>query len=466
MSSWNKAFAHTDAEKFDVILRTCLICFVSFTLAVADIPDVIPPFLSFIPGVFGATMGFAVPKLILTPGLFFPSIFVMILIGLVVQSALLAAASVSDVLMVAVYALWVLWCTSLYFGQDFDKTEGSLGILCSLPGILALSYRPLVQAQGLSVVADLWTESGTRNPIAGNRNLLIVVCWSLACVFLVVVLPPFRTARSLFSRTLLPAAIMATVDYSSESSSEDRMKLSHFLNTLQPSSAGLTLFEPRLLRAPFENTVPTLQKLFERTDYVILMSLALARDNRGDWTETDQQRVDHAANIRGQCAKALIACDEEALENLKALKDEMTNLYKVSQHEFQESIVVLDGSVCLLDATQAWIDTMLHPENPSPCSKEGGKNLLATFLPWALAPLLPLKRLFTVPITVFRPSGRSLSALLWAVKYTIGLLALFVMSVYWTAYSEFAINASEFDKIGAGEYHAVFPFHCVFPNDK
>ena len=193
-----------DKEKFEVTLRIGVICILGFSLAIAAIPNVLPPSQAIMPGVVVSSMSTAVPTLMVTLDIVYPLILVLFVVICGWSTVLLAAGTVSDGCFLGVYAAFTLFMTSLYFGKNYSMTSGIANLYIAMGGLLGVSYLPLVQQGGLSAVAAMWTESGTENQLAVWRNFLIAMCWALACIAIGILIPPWRTSRHYISRCMLP----------------------------------------------------------------------------------------------------------------------------------------------------------------------------------------------------------------------------------------------------------------------
>jgi hypothetical protein len=145
-------FNPNDFGKAEALARIAGVFIVTLSLAVADIPGAVPPSVSFLVGVIGGSMAVSLPYYMSTIFSSFPLATQAMVYSLAVQSLLLAAATVSNELLVVVFAIHVFWCTSLYFGSTYKSLSGMAGLAAAVPGLLTLSFRGLVQ-NGVSVVS-------------------------------------------------------------------------------------------------------------------------------------------------------------------------------------------------------------------------------------------------------------------------------------------------------------------------
>ena len=138
--------------RVEVTIRIALVTFVASTLAVAYLPSAIPPALSQLIGIFGVSFALSLPHVFFIIG-------AAIVVGLLGGTALLAAATVSSGVYVAVFAIYALYCTSLSYGADASKTASFSNILIVSAGLLSLGSWQLVQ-HGLQITVDFPYEGG------------------------------------------------------------------------------------------------------------------------------------------------------------------------------------------------------------------------------------------------------------------------------------------------------------------
>jgi len=129
------------------------------------------------------------------------------------------------------------------------------------------------------------------------------------------------------------------------------------------------------------------------------------------------------------CAEALVANNREGTENLRKRK--------VAPSDADSHL-----SVCcqqLLDASLEWLDAMQNPQQPRLCSKEAAENLLRTYLPSILVPMLPIIRMLEALTFPLRPSTWDMRALLWWIEFTLGSVAIFARQVFWNKFADLAV---------------------------
>ena len=189
--------------------------------------------------------------------------------------------------------------SDIFGGQTAYITVTDGGITIDMPG-------------GLWIVKGMWNWSGLNNPLAVYRNFLIAFLWAIACVVVAILLPPLRTARTVVSQALVPTFFMQAADFGNEKS---KTPLVHALTVIDGGSiAGMTLFEPRICKAPLEYLVPQLRELLMQTEQAVLGSLVLSV------LKPDLQSpvLIEALDVLKRCGKALIDNDNGDLKELKA----------------------------------------------------------------------------------------------------------------------------------------------------
>lgn len=151
--SWWKAPVK-ELSKAEVVLRLGVSFLFSYALSVGTPEKIVAPSLAFVVGILGTTLSIAFPHLLFAMGAIFPSVCLAIIWVYANTAALLAAATVSDGLMVAMFSIFTFAMTGVYFGKNYDKTNGLASLGISITGLTVLSYRTLVQ-DGFSVQREL-----------------------------------------------------------------------------------------------------------------------------------------------------------------------------------------------------------------------------------------------------------------------------------------------------------------------
>ena len=135
----SRYFALKDPPKAEAVARIGIVALFSYILSVADLPKIVPPSVAFLVGIVGPILALVLPTMLFSIGAMIPSVLVMIILALVACTMLLAAATVSDGLFVAVFSVYTWIMTGLFFGKDYDKTSSAANALISIAGLLALS---------------------------------------------------------------------------------------------------------------------------------------------------------------------------------------------------------------------------------------------------------------------------------------------------------------------------------------
>jgi len=527
------------SPRFESVARCTIASFVAYTLSVFDIPNAIPPNLKFLIGLACPSLILGFPSYIYILGAACPAILVSIVIGLLGASAVLAGATVSDGLSVAVFAIWALLCSNLSYGSDARGTANFTAVLIAIAGCFALGSAQLVQKGititvsepvgegegsfvdlaskvlekvcgenqecwddvitklkdplpitvpegagnfagqtaflsfsesalqisipgGLWIVNGFWQWSGVTNSLAVFRNALITFCWVLLVVAIGQLLPPIRTARKMFSCSILPNSIQASVAFVkgrvnqiNEEEKEGETAPSNE-NEICSSDGGLvhiasglhfggmappTSFEPRLFRNPLELTWTTLKKL--DSDILHLVQFAIASEmweSRGWGGEGDEIQLSQDMDILEKCALALSEDREDLVSDRVA-----------SSTQSEEEKDVEEGSEivrpyhvrCFHEITQAiradtaaWLSAMHHPQYT------GLKNTAMSYIPWLVGIITLLKRLVGSLLLPFSPKLWRLRPFLLGFKFVLGVVLLFVLEVYWDDYRGFAFAST------------------------
>ena len=128
------SYLHGMPPRIEVCLRITLSSFLGYCLSVANLPAIIPPYLSYMLGLVAATASISVPSLMFGVGAAFPSAIVMVLLALGGSSLLLCAAVVSDGFFIAVVAVYTLWISGLKYGPFKGQTASyaTIGIVVGM----------------------------------------------------------------------------------------------------------------------------------------------------------------------------------------------------------------------------------------------------------------------------------------------------------------------------------------------
>ena len=281
-----------------------------------------------------------------------------------------------------------------------------------------------VEAEGgLWIVGGLWSWKGIDNPFAFYRNFMIMLCWCAVCWTVAILVPTMTTGRSALSQMLVPAALMkATVADKAEEQTTD----AHLWNTLDGSLAKVTIFEPRLLRAPLQALWPQLQDLIVKTRSVMDGSFLRVAHSQ------DPTVLKESDDIIKDCATALM---QNSSKDRKTFLEKQAPTKVVIDNETQ---YLYNKCVDLRDATMSWFDALDHPPKTPP--KEALKNVAAPAIGMVLMEVPLLQRMVKLGTLMFRPQKWNIRGILWAMKASFGFAALMCMQVYWDKWANFAIE--------------------------
>lgn len=453
MKSWMKSL--WDKDKFEVTLRVGVICLCGFSLSIASIPSVVPPSQSLMPGMMASVFSQSLPTLMFTLGLPIPVVLVLILAVAGWATMLLAAGTVSDGLFIGIYSIFTLFMTTLFFGEHYTSTSGTANVFIAVGGLLGLSYLPLVQEGGLSTVSDMWTEKGTENSAAVWRNLLIAVCWALACMVVGILLPPWRTSRQMISRGLLPA-IYKQVDAVLSGVDVDVNRLVKSKTALKGGNVAMTtIFEPRLCHLAIDVVTP-LKEIAVATDEMIFRSLLVLKwKERMTVAPSDLEVavLQDTSTILDLCGKALSTNDAAQYDCLRDCVDDKIFHEKGdvesgdktgSSKKPEDSIVswiheqALEVRTPTLDYLQAFNHGITKDS-----SKKQMLMLIKQAVGFVSATLMPSVRLMKASSLIFQPKRWDYTSILWSLELSAGFVALMAMTLFVDSYEDFRITPAQ-----------------------
>jgi hypothetical protein len=143
-----------DKHKAEACIRVMIAVLAAVIFSIARLPHAIPPGYKCLIGIMGEAFllsfplfPFAIPSIV-------PSALMVALIAAGFSTMILCAVTVSRGLFLAVYSVVALWITSLYYGQQFDKTFGAATGMIYAVSMLALNLQSLVE-DGISASVPL-----------------------------------------------------------------------------------------------------------------------------------------------------------------------------------------------------------------------------------------------------------------------------------------------------------------------
>jgi len=130
--------AHLVSPRVEVVLRICVVTLLSSILSLANFPQSVPPDLKQLIGIFGTAFALSLPHVAFIIGAVYPSVIAVIVIGLIGGTALLAAATVSNGLYVAIFTVWAFYCSTLNYGPNARVLSAFSNTLILSAGMISL----------------------------------------------------------------------------------------------------------------------------------------------------------------------------------------------------------------------------------------------------------------------------------------------------------------------------------------
>lgn len=538
-----------DDYQREALARALVANILSYALSIANIPQLVPRNYAFLTGTLGVVFALALPKMLFSIALAIPMVLSIIIFEVVASTAVLAAATVSNGLMVAVFALFTFFVQSIYLSKYRVLGRVLVGFIMAVVALFSLSFLSLaqngitipifsVQAEAFGTLTDvlrqtfctesgwfpppaedctadtinaaldhldlaertdwnfvlasgpaagetatfsvtttggappqivahvpgglwyvqaLWTQRGTSNPLAFFSNFMIASCWAMAVVIVIILIPPVRTIRNLLARTIVPGTLRALSQVlkkagkdetghamTAEQEQQREKQLIALYNKINVSNAKMLRYEPPFCTAaPFVDLVPYMTNLLDALQHVLMSCLsvtALLEDNivAGDQAEMVVSSTDwtQRADFVHKIALAIQLNDVELINEIPAPDASF------SEHETSRSMVasILDKRyTALLQAAKEWI----HVTNRSTTKKVSLQDKLRFLLQsgWylihtAFLPVLIFTNAFKIP-------RQSMRVLLWSTKWSLGMVGLVCMSVYWPGFANFAIHVTD-----------------------
>lgn len=135
---------HHIPVRLETTIRITFACFVSFVLAYIDLPELIPPSMKYMVGLFGPLTAMRFPTYTYVIGAMLPSMFVLNFFILASITALLSAATVSDAFFVIVCTLWAIWISGLRYGKLGKVTYILPGLMLAMMGLVGSAVHGIV----------------------------------------------------------------------------------------------------------------------------------------------------------------------------------------------------------------------------------------------------------------------------------------------------------------------------------
>ena len=444
---------HIDRYKLECTARIAAGFLAAYILSIAYLPRAVPPSLRVNITVINLSL-YSIPLVQYTILGAIPGLLLAVFLILVFGTALMAAAAVADWVLIVVYAAYAYWTTSVHFGKNLTTTWGRGQNLIAVPALMVLSLRPIFddlpvndKAARLSLVAQLWKQRGVDNDLAVIRNILIVSCWSILIIVGTICIPPCRTVRKTIGFDLLPSAVKQASAYLRGKIPQSALVgVSAILKRGQ--IARLTLFEPPgTCCSSHSFLVDELCELTSAVDDVILGAIAM---DYTDNSERDDSAVEQITKKLDEIAISLATTTTKGMlidtgEETSDLEGNITAMHRILWDKVNVLYTVaLHWQSAILASNETTKSQMTASNIVNTCKKKLPIWLVTPFLGWPKTMMLDL-------IRFHRIKQWNLRRILWRSKRTAGAVLLMCMVVYWPAYANFAINASEW-KVGAIYY--------------
>jgi hypothetical protein len=489
-------------DHLEVTIRVCLSLILTYTLSLGFFPNAVPPSQSVLIASI-ASFTIVLPTLLFIIGAFvFPGILTTTIIALILATTLLAiAATAGTPAYIVVYFFFAL----IISGLRFSKEGNSTAMLLLYMSLFTTSLVAVAEQQGLPFVASLWTQQGITNPNAVFRNTLIGTFWACVCTAFGRLLPPPRTARSLYSRVLLPKVLMdiatfirLTVAYhnikdddmiennvksaegrgeedpveDNDAANDNNKKMENIddvaMRVVQDGSitiggglAKLTYFEPRITHVLCQcgqpiDTPTMLKDLTNAVNNSIFAALTLRSFSKAGFKELDQgglkEVCEESAKILDQCADDLASLKKSGADD----NDDGGELLPSDSYHLQLDPVM--GQKCALKVktlVESWNMAMgpVDDRNRRHFDKGARGVIVKSILPWIygagiglLVALMGCVRKALTKTTwkrIFLPPYYDLLKLIWCIKFAVGFTVLLCMQAYWPAFANLEVPTSD-----------------------
>ncbi|KAL7553245.1 hypothetical protein ACHAWF_016504, partial [Thalassiosira exigua] len=490
-------------DHVEVTLRIGLSLVLTYVLTLGSFPHAVPPSQTPLIAAVASMFAMVWPTLMFSVGaMIFPGMVGATFVALLISTLLLAVAAVAGV---AAYVVAFSLAALIISGLRFTDQGPQASLLLMLVSLNTMGPAPAVERHGLPFVKGLWTEAGTTNDAAVFCNTLIRMCWISACISFGRLCPPARTARTAFSRKLLPkvlkevAALVrnqashlrgeldageggeigdSAVDVDEdddnragkpEARSVDEVVASVVQDASITINGGMTdqtLFEPRLARLlcqcmPPYDIVALLGDLTSAVNDTIFASLTLRMFAKAGFEEMQANGLgelyEDAADTLHQCADALAmskrmdSADDEADPGGDG-KDEKRTCDSLELHTRATRVRAL---------TNEWIDAIGPGDGTRTYDASSAKFLAKVLWPWIMgagfgliAKIFACLRKGLTPQTWQRVCKRpyyDLPKFVWCLKFSLGFTILVCMDIYWPAYANLEMTTRD-EKIGIGAH--------------
>lgn len=460
--------------RLEVLLRESAVIFLAFALAVPSLPRAIPTAFKYLVGQIGAALAISLPKQQYAVFVVFPMIVNVLVLAMAASTALLAASAVSDGLFVSVFAVLTFVLTGLYFGKNFSMTSSVTNALISSSAMLALSFRPLLQqaieegASASTLLRQLWLQSGLDNPAAVYQNFLVAIGWTLLVLSVGYWIPPIRTSRESYIKYYVPSSLGDVKGLLESSTNDDEGEVYEVvfralhgnLHLAGGAGAQMSLFEPRCCAAP---CVPELKGLLVGTSHLVGAALAsklsppageASPSDEEEGTREEEEDAAEAINnnegaveMINRCSEALLAPKREQMERMERLDETLQQKAGADSDTVKGSrpLARLVDNQCRKVGTAVVEWTKAYRASCgdySPAGRAKTAEMYSAATTYVV--LSPVLGALSTIRKIFTPKSWRFVTFWYMLKLSVGFVALFAMSVYWPAYSSFAIQIKDY----------------------
>ena len=345
----------------------------AFTIWNEEFPEnVLPPGMGFLAAILCTAISYPSPHVMAFIG-FYPAICVVLLLVFIIVTILLAGATVSKGLLVALYSIVSLFACSFWWGKELFSLKGFVALFCGNSAIFTISLLPGAQANGISFVAGLWKTGGF------IPNVFLTTGWFLLFHTFSIMFPLSKdhflpTVTHLVSRKMLPGCLEACASILEEHgfpepsgtklpNEEVMVKSLHTLETLQETLNGgavanMAIYEIRLFRAPLQETVKYLGDLAKCVDAIVVSTFEITsvlKEGGAMFLEAiPVERKKVLLDSIKVCAKAL----KEGKSN-----DELSSLMQDMSKQENDETNARRNVRALVQSTHVWLEAYNNPSS-------------------------------------------------------------------------------------------------------
>lgn len=469
-------------DHVDVTVRICLMLVLAYALSLGSYPNAVPPSQRIVIASATSAAGMVSPTLLFVVGAVVPLVIGATVVALCASSLLLAVAASGGL---GAYVAAYFFVALIFAGMRFTIAGSAAAVLILMTTLNTMSTAAVAEEYGLAFVKSLWTESGIDNPNAAFQNTLVGICWLCVCIASARLLPPPRTARTLYSGRLLPkvlrdlaSVLRLTVAYHIRDdldgvggSDEDAEAEVYAVNrkpagmdalieaivqdaslTVNGGLSNMTVFEPRLSRLlcecrPPVDSVGRLSDLTDAVNDMIYLTLTLRICSKAGYSVLEG---DGLIDSYMDSADTLERC-AEALATLRQTHVPGDDVEDCGPPAVFDPLRLNAQTLHIQKLANEWIDAMGPGERAQDHWFDESSRAIYKkhLLVWTMAAggsivfvmLGFVKKAFarTTWRRIFRPPYYDLPKFAWAVKYAAGFTALVCMQIYWPAFARLEV---------------------------